>query len=138
MAMSPRVLPNLRALLSDFEYPRISSRKLRKRSSPGSDLTLQLCKIEPSPVVFRATPPLWALSEIFLTQWHTHTRCVRCVRTPCENFNFWYMKFSNLSLKICVPIILKSLKSLKAHSFRSVVYGLPCTLCTVRRTLPGA
>src|SRR6218665_415336 len=46
-------------------------------------------------------------------QWRTHTRCVRCLRTPCENFKFWYMKFSNLSLKICVPIIIKSLKSLK-------------------------
>src|SRR6218665_1308819 len=22
------------------------------------------------------------------SQWRTHTRCVRCVRTPCENFNF--------------------------------------------------
>src|SRR6218665_1813502 len=21
-------------------------------------------------------------------QWRTHTRCVRCVRTPCENVNF--------------------------------------------------
>src|SRR6218665_183060 len=64
-------------------------------------------------------------------QWRTHTRCVRCLRTPCENFKFWYMKFSNLSLKICVPIIIKSLKSLKRAQLSNardqlVVYGLPC------------
>src|SRR6218665_2834025 len=23
------------------------------------------------------------------SQWRSHTRCVRCVRTPCENSNFW-------------------------------------------------
>src|SRR6218665_153709 len=24
-----------------------------------------------------------------LRQWRTHTRCIRWVRTPCENSNFW-------------------------------------------------
>ena len=76
------------------------------------------------------------------TQWRTHTRCVRCVRTPCENFKFWYMKFSNLSLMVCVPIIIKSLKSLKRAQLSSArdscLRSRLCRLCTVRRTLPGA
>ena len=46
------------------------------------------------------------------TQWRTH---VRCVRTPCENFNFVVGLYKILKfmfeLKTCVPILLKSLES---------------------------
>jgi len=58
-------------------------------------------------------------------------RKVRSAHTPpVKILILWYVKFSNLNLKTCGPIILKSLKSLKRTQLSSahdqfIVYGQP-------------
>src|SRR6218665_1891312 len=67
-----------------------------------------------------------------MVQWRNHrpTRCVRCVRTPCENVNFEVyesLKFT-FYLKTCVPIMLIYLESLK-HTQRRIDDQYCCLTC---------